>query len=227
MNEEFKVIKGFSNYSITKKGIVKNNKTEKILKPCLSSGYLCLTLVTDEKRKIFTSVHRLILLAYDYNENHEKLKVNHKDGDKLNNSVENLEWCTSKENTHHAIKSGLYNDNRSAISDETVLAIRKEFIPGQKGNRLALMKKYDVKKSMFYYIIKDEFRNDLPLTMEVNPYFNGEITTQPKMGRKLTDSDDIVILLLKKEGKTLAEIAKQFNVSPQAISAIIKRKTTN
>ena len=227
MSKEFKTISGFSSYSISLDGEVKNNSTSIIKKQQKNKyGYLMTTLISDEKQTKKMFIHRLMLLAYNYNENHANLKVNHIDGDKLNNSLENLEWCTSKENTHHAIKTGLYSDDRDAIKDETVIAIRKEFVPGQKGNRLILMKKYSVKKSMFYYIINDQFRTDLTLTKELNPYFNGSITTAATMGRKLTKENDVEIFKLREKGETLASIAKKYNVSPQAISSILK-KTKN
>ena len=51
-------------------------------------------------------VHRLIAFAFIKNENNYPI-INHIDGNKLNNNLENLEWCTYKHNTQEAIKNGL------------------------------------------------------------------------------------------------------------------------
>ena len=64
------------------------------------------------------------------------------------------------------------------------------------------------------------------VTKELNPYFNGSITTAATMGRKLTKENDVEIFKLREKGETLASIAKKYNVSPQAISSILK-KTKN
>lgn len=50
-------------------------------------------------------VHRVVLLTF--RPINEKLQVNHKDGNKINNKLENLEWCTDSENKIHAYKNGL------------------------------------------------------------------------------------------------------------------------
>lgn len=63
----------------------------------------------DGSRKVF-SVHRLILETFQPNENSDKLQVNHKDGNKANNKLENLEWVTCKQNIIHAYNLGLYSN---------------------------------------------------------------------------------------------------------------------
>lgn len=78
-------------------------------------------------------VHRLVAEAFLPNlEN--KLEVNHIDGNKLNNCVENLEWATHLENMQHAVRTGLHklpfgeNSRRAILDFEKVAYIRKHFI---------------------------------------------------------------------------------------------------
>lgn len=107
----WKVIQGHFNYSISDDGYVKNNRTGKILKPSkTSNGYLKVSL--DGKR---LNVHRLVADAFLGHE--ETLQVNHKDGNKENNNVCNLEWCTPSENTIHAQKIGLKKINYQNIRE--------------------------------------------------------------------------------------------------------------
>ena len=119
MKEIWKDIDGFNgNYQISNLGRVKSKerlvsnacrtylKKEQILKPqIMKSGYKSVVIREDGKKKLL-KIHRLVATAFIHN--HDNLPcVNHIDGDKLNNSSENLEWCTVKQNTHHAIQNGL------------------------------------------------------------------------------------------------------------------------
>lgn len=69
-------------------------------------GYQTVTLAARKKHKNH-KVHRLVAFAFIKNEDCSKIFVNHKDGCKSNNRVENLEWCTRAENNAHAIATGL------------------------------------------------------------------------------------------------------------------------
>lgn len=70
------------------------------------NGYLRYSIYVFGKRKFFF-VHRLVLKTFNPVEGMENLQVNHIDGDKKNNHLENLEWCTQSENQRHAFRMGL------------------------------------------------------------------------------------------------------------------------
>jgi hypothetical protein len=79
---------------------------ERLLKPGLmTSGYKMIFLKKDKKAKMF-SIHRLLAIHFIPNPNNLP-QVNHKDGNKLNNSIDNLEWCTQSHNIQHAYDTGL------------------------------------------------------------------------------------------------------------------------
>ena len=96
-------------YYITENGECYNSKRENFLKGQISnSGYLNynLTFPDGQKRRLYA--HRLVAQAYIFNDDPKnKKQVNHKDGNKLNNSIDNLEWVTAEENSNHAIQTGL------------------------------------------------------------------------------------------------------------------------
>ena len=119
MEEKWKVIENYPNYQISNYGRVKSLKyysnvhkkyydRELMLKEKTNkSGYKYVSLGCGKrgKKKAF-SIHRLVAQAFISNPNSYK-EVNHIDGNKNNNCVENLEWCTRKENILHAYKLGL------------------------------------------------------------------------------------------------------------------------
>lgn len=99
-------VPGFSNYEVSCRGRVRNKTTVKILKPNDVRGYQRVVLC-DENGHHPKSVHRLVADAFYDGDDHDQLEVNHIDGDKSNNFIANLEWCTSSENRLHAFKTGL------------------------------------------------------------------------------------------------------------------------
>lgn len=139
---EWKYIKGFEDlYMISSNGLIKslgngnstnsNTKKEKLLKIGIANnGYTKVKLNKDSKRYYY-SVHRLVALNFIYT-NDITLQVNHKDCNKLNNNVKNLEWCTPKENIKHSIdnnrqvnKKGINNSCSKQINQ---LSINGDFI---------------------------------------------------------------------------------------------------
>lgn len=98
-------------YNVDIYGNVTNIQTQKMLKSHLNDeGYLIVCL-TKERNTYTKKVHRIVAEAFIQNPQKKKC-VNHIDGNKTNNNVWNLEWCTHKENNIHAGETGL---KRNAI----------------------------------------------------------------------------------------------------------------
>ena len=163
---EWKDIVGYENlYRVNNKGEVYSLISNKILKQFWRGSrpdnkYLIVDLHKDKKGKNI-SVHRLVAEAFIPNP--DKLPcVNHKDGNKYNNCVDNLEWCTYSENNYHALESGLKaipsgsKSKLSKLTHDDVVEIKKCLILGDSecGTR-PLGKKYGVD----HVVISDIYHN--------------------------------------------------------------------
>lgn len=111
--EIWKPIPGFDGYDASSEGRIrsvgkiKNNGLSKVLKQCVSShGYRIISIYGNGKRRQ-GKVHQLVMMAFHGEPQGDKREVNHKDGNKENNNVENLEYVTQQENQAHAITTGL------------------------------------------------------------------------------------------------------------------------
>ena len=127
MEEEWRDIRSYEGlYQVSNLGNVKSfnnrikNKNPMILKQTIDrkNGYLTVSLSKNGKKKIHR-VHKLVASIFIDNPNNYPV-INHKDGNKLNNCVDNLEWCTYKQNIIHSWKNGL-----SHISEEHKQIISK------------------------------------------------------------------------------------------------------
>lgn len=100
-------------YAVSNYGRIKNCSTNRILKQKVKdNGYYQITLSLGSRNTKHTfKVHRLVAQAFIPNTNNLP-QVNHIDGNKLNNRVDNLEWCDQSHNIRHAIDLGLYPTSR-------------------------------------------------------------------------------------------------------------------
>ena len=154
MIEVWKDVKGYEGiYKISNLGRVKTNK-DRIRKGTVSHGYLRLLLWKDKQYKS-TSIHRLV--AENFIENPmNKPYVNHIDGDKQNNHVNNLEWCTQLENVQHSIRTGLKGENSKLhkLTRKDVEFIRKHYKPRDKTySGKALSEQFNVSLREIYRVI--------------------------------------------------------------------------
>lgn len=114
-NEEWRDVPSYEGrYQVSDLGRVRGLISGKILRTQVqNSGYLILHFGLGRRgaRKTML-VHRLVALAFH---GPSDLHVNHKDGDKMNNSPSNLEWTSRSENMRHAVENGLANTHRNAV----------------------------------------------------------------------------------------------------------------
>ena len=115
-------------YYITENGDVISGKYKRRLSTVLDKdGYVKVTLTSPEKKRHRYSVHRLMMENFCPRLDIGLLQVNHIDGDKQNNRLKNLEWCTCGQNIKHACENGLRHNqqgasnNASRYSEETIL----------------------------------------------------------------------------------------------------------
>lgn len=124
----WKPIEGFTNYEVSDEGYVRNTHTGRILKQSIVGGYAKVDLYQKGKRTNM-KVHRLVAKAFIPNPEN-KATVNHKDENKLNNNVSNLEWMTQKENSNYGTRNQRITQKKSkrvkCIETDTIYNSLKE-----------------------------------------------------------------------------------------------------
>lgn len=169
--EEWKSIKEFENYNISNLGRVKNINSGKILSQSVRNGYYRVGLFSSPKQYSF-DVHRLVALHFlnlpsnELIESAQKTKlkvvpVNHKDGNKLNNNIDNLEWTNYSINAKHSYDIGTHqklsgeNHHKSKLTEEQVLEIRSIYnnVNGRHGIYSELSRKFNISNETVRNII--------------------------------------------------------------------------
>lgn len=149
-NEKWALIKDWEDYSISTYGRIKNNNTNKIKSTFLNnSGYSCVQLYKNGTMKHFL-VHRLVAETFIPNPNNLS-DVNHKNEDKLNNCIYNLEWISHQKNCQYGNRNtkSIKKNSRPIICIET----GEEFL-----NATEIKKKYGFDNSLIHKCCKGQYK---------------------------------------------------------------------
>ncbi len=141
-----------------------NKKQKKIISGKIKNqhvtdkGYLAVNL-SKNSIEVVRSVHRLVALAFVSNPEN-KPQINHINGIKTDNRIENLEWCTNKENVIHAVSIGMGGGVRGErsphhkLTEIQVREIRRKYIP-RKYSTFTLGKEYGVDRTTIGEIVRN------------------------------------------------------------------------
>lgn len=137
------------NYYVTETGKIYSEYSKKFLSAQLDKdGYEKVRLISTDGARHRYSVHRLVLENYNPVDGMETLQVNHIDGDKQNNNLNNLEWVTCQENILHAYKNNLHSqkgehNNATKLTENNVkdiiqLLLKKELTQKEIGKQFGV-----------------------------------------------------------------------------------------
>ncbi len=161
MKEDWKKIKNYESYMVSDLGRIKSLKGKKeiILTPSDRNGYLKVSLSKNSKVKDIT-IHRLVMETFIPN-NENKTQVNHINGIKTDNRLENLEWSNASENALHAFKLGLRKNEKGdnatyrKVNSKKVVEIKSIYF-NQDINQTKLGEMFNISQSAISYIINNK-----------------------------------------------------------------------
>lgn len=226
-HEEFKNIlledgTFLNDYIVSNYGRVYSFKTNKLLTATERNGYLSVTLFYNG-RHYPKRINRLVMTTFVPIPNANLLQVNHINGNKLDNHIWNLEWCTAKENIAHAIKTGL-----KSIGEDSIYAT----ITNKQAEQICEMLEKDYSCEEMYNIISPdiEYTNFRKIVYHIkygecwksiskNYNFNRE----KQRHTNYSDQDIHLICKSLEEGKSYSEICDLFGLKSKEDRDLFRR----
>lgn len=145
-----------SPYFVTRCGEIISEKTGKVLRGGTSTGYRTAILCWDGQRQIVR--HHALVLRWFVGPRPMGMVINHKDGNKQNNNLDNLEYCTPRDNREHAKSHRLYHSGSrcswSKLNEEQAMLIRRAHDIGMSLMQLA--RAFEVSKKAINQVIQNK-----------------------------------------------------------------------
>lgn len=181
--DTFKPIENYENCLINEEGQIYLKKKNKFLKPFkMKNDYLHVILMNKRNCQLFP-IHRLVAMTFIPNPDNLECVI-HKDGDKLNNHISNLEWCTRSQSTKNSWDNCLEKGIRESCVRHLDDNLKNLFDDIFKNN---LKTKDIAKKFNLSQPYVSQIKNKRTLKTALNEYFdkNPDIVYQPKSNNKV------------------------------------------
>lgn len=233
---------GFSQYCITKDGRIYSLKINRWVKQQVSNnGYFVVSMGADNGTRYRKKVHRLLLQVFDPIENCEDFVVNHIDGDKTNNDLKNLEWCTIAENSRHAADNGLYKP--SCVNDHTKFPEDFEILEIDEDDYISSRKSLDVEKlHEIFQKMQDGYRAcDISKMFGIKRYTISALVNNPskeieevlklydlsnKYKKSMLSVDSVILVCeMLSTGRSATSVAKELGISERVVMDIKARRS--
>lgn len=233
----------YPGYRVSPEGRVLSMKQHKkiILKHWVDPyGYVTVSMRAKDSKSKKLMVHRLLAEVFipgQFSKNYRECQVNHKNGLKHDNRIENLEWVTACENQRHRRdvlkkRSALGEKSGTAkLSEKQVLEIRSRLSIYKRGDLSRIAKEYGISSSNITAIKDGRSWGHIPLCGELQkiptpPYqrkkkpLKGHAAGSRNGNSKLNEKQVRRILVLSKQGVKKPDLSKKFNISESTIKLI-------
>ena len=217
--EIWKTIEKAKNYEISNFGRIRHRKTSNVRKSYCrklvgATGKtfwsVCIVTVNIGKKQLMLKVHREVAIAFIPNPEN-KPTVNHIDGNRRNNKVDNLEWATYSENMQHAYNNSLNDSTQRSLLKSDLETIYSLLEKGYLAQDIA--KLFDIPKSTITDIINGKTYKKFGIDFS-------KFSKSYYVKKAIDDIDTIKQLLVSGLSKT--KIAKQYNISRRTLNRLLK-----